>query len=69
MFPFNWLVITENGRVRGFRLKLDVQGQGDGRILDVAGQEGGGSWKLHNFHGGHSCIVLKQSKHSLAKKD
>ena len=69
MFPFNWLVITENGRVRGFRLKLDVQGQGDGRILDVAGQGGGGSWKLHNFHGGHTFIVLKQSKHSLAKKD
>ena len=22
----------------GFRLKLDVQGQGDGRSLDVAGQ-------------------------------
>ena len=24
------------------RLKLDVQGQGGGRVLDVGGQEGGG---------------------------
>ena len=26
----------------GVRLKLEVQDQGDGRILDVAGQGGGG---------------------------
>ena len=28
---------------KGLRLKLDVEGQGDGRTLDVDGQEGGGS--------------------------
>ena len=32
MFSFNWLVITLRG---GVRLKLDFQGQGSGRILDV----------------------------------
>ena len=30
-----------------------------GRILDVDGQEGGGSWKLYNFHGHHMCIIPK----------
>ena len=39
-FLFNCLVIIWRGR--GFRLKLDVQGQGVGRILDVAGQ---GGWR------------------------
>ena len=34
----------------GVRLKLDVQGQEGGRILDVTGQGDGGSWKLDNFH-------------------
>ena len=36
-----------------FRLKLDVQGQGGGRVLDVAGQGAGESSKLANFHGRH----------------
>ena len=34
---------------------------GDGKILDVYGQGGGGPWKLHNFHGCHMCIVLKSN--------
>ena len=38
-------------------MKLDVQGQGDERILDVAGQRGEGSSKLDNFHGRHIFIV------------
>ena len=33
----------------GVRLKLDVQGQGDGRILDVAGQGGWGVLKIGQF--------------------
>ena len=45
------------GRV-GVRLKLDVQGQGGGRLLDVDGQGGGGgvsktgqfSWTLYVYH-------------------
>ena len=40
MFPFNWLVIIWRGG--GVRLKLDVQGQEGGKILDVAGQVGWG---------------------------
>ena len=39
------------------RLKLDVQGQGGGRILVLAGQRGGGLEKLENFHGSHMCII------------
>ena len=47
------------------RLKLKVQGrienetqdQSGGQILDEAGQGGGGSWKLGNFHGSNMCIV------------
>ena len=31
------------------RLKLDVQGQGGGRILDVDGQEGWGVLKIGQF--------------------
>ena len=55
MFSFNWLaVIWRGGRVR---LKLDVQGQAGGNILDVAGQEGRGSSKLDNFHGRNMCSV------------
>ena len=38
------------------RLKLDVQGQEGGKMLDVDGQESEGSWKLDNFHGRHMCI-------------
>ena len=36
----------------GVRLKLEVQDQGDGRILDVAGQGGGGGGGGKNFGGG-----------------
>ena len=45
MFSFNWLVIiwTEEG---GIRLKLDVQGQGGGRILDVAWGGGLANWTI-----------------------
>ena len=53
MFPLNWLAIIWRGG--GIRLKLDVQGEGGGRILDVAGKGGWGSWKLENFHGHHMC--------------
>ena len=45
---------------RRTRLKLDVEGEGGGRILDVVGEGGGGgreSSKLNNFHGLHTCIV------------
>ena len=42
-------------------MKLDVQGQGGGSILDIGGQgggvRGGESWKLDNSHGRHMCIV------------
>ena len=45
MFSFNWLIIIWRG---GFRLKLDVQGQGVGRISDVDGQGQGGleNWTI-----------------------
>ena len=55
MFSFIWLVIIWRWRV--VHLKLDVQSQGGGRILDVAGQARWGSWKLDNFHGHDMCIV------------
>ena len=42
------------------RLKLDVQGQGDVKILNVDGQKGWGVLKLDNFHGRHMCIVPYQ---------
>ena len=38
-------------------LKLDIQNQGDGRILDVNGQEGVRSWNLDNFHGRHMFMI------------
>ena len=41
---------------RGVRLKLNVQGQGGERILDIDGQ-GSWSWKLGNFHGRHICSI------------
>ena len=57
MFRFNWLVIT--WRVgKGVRLKLYVEGKEGRRIFDIAGQGGGESWKLDNFHRRHMCIVL-----------
>ena len=43
----------------GIGLKLDVQAQGGGRILNVDGQGSGGSLKLDNFHGRHMCIIPK----------
>ena len=42
MFSFNLLVIVWRGR-GGVYFKLEVQGQGGGRILDVDIQVGGGS--------------------------
>ena len=59
MFSFNWLVIIWRG---GVRLKLDVQGQGSGRILGVDQQERWWSWKLNNFHRRHICIIPKMEK-------
>ena len=43
MFSFKWLIIVIiilSGRGRGVRLKLDVQGQEGGRILNVDGKGG-----------------------------
>ena len=66
MFSFNWLVIIwRRGEGVGIRLRLDVQGQGGGRILDVDGQGGGGSWKLDNFHGRHMCIIPNYKCHGI----
>ena len=56
MFSLNWLVIIWRWEVL---LNLDVQSLGDGRILDVNGQEGGGSWKLECFNGCQMCIISK----------
>ena len=39
------------------RLKLEVQDQGSGRILDLDGQEGEGAWELDIFHGRHMWII------------
>ena len=51
--PFNSLVIIwrerERERERGGCLKLDVQGQGGGKILDVARQEGWGVSLQYHF--------------------
>ena len=49
MFSFKWLIIVIilSGRGRGVRLKLDVQGQEGGRILNVDGK--GGSAGLENW--------------------
>ena len=55
------MVIICRGEVR---LKLDVQGQGVGKILDVDGQGGGVSWKLDNFHD-----VICVSSLTLCHKD
>ena len=45
----------------GRSLKLEVQGQRTGRILDVDGQGDGESWKLESFRGLHMWIVPKGS--------
>ena len=47
----DWLSFEEGGE--GGCLKMGVQGQEDGRILDVAG--------LNNLHGCHMCIVPKHN--------
>ena len=39
----------KGGGGKGFRLKLDVQGQGGGIILDVDAQEGWGILKIGQF--------------------
>ena len=41
-------------------MKLDIQGEGGERILDLDRQGGGGSWKSDNFHGRHIYIIPKQ---------
>ena len=48
------------------RLKLGVQGQASGRILEVAGQGGERSWKLDNFHGHHVFIVPNAIRFAFA---
>ena len=47
MFSLNWLAIIWRGG--GIRLKLDVQGEGGGRILNVAGKGGLGVLKIGEF--------------------
>ena len=47
----DWLSFGER---RG-RFKLDVKGQGDGRILNVVGQEGWGILKIGQFSWA-SCV-------------
>ena len=41
----------------GVRWKLDVEGEGVNKILDVDEQGNGTSWKLDNFHGRRMCVV------------
>ena len=48
MFSVNWLVIIWSGGGE-ICLKLDVQGQEGGRILDVDGQGGWGVLKIVQF--------------------
>ena len=57
IFPFNWPVIIRRRGGGRVSLKLDVQGQGSGRIMDVAAQGSGRSCKLGNFHRRPMCIV------------
>ena len=38
-------------------MKLDVQDQGGGRILDTDGQKGWGFLKIGQFHEHHMCII------------
>ena len=47
--PFNSLVIIWRQIERGGCLKLDVQGQGGGKILDVARQGGWGLSLQYHF--------------------
>ena len=43
----------------GVRLKLNVQGQGGGRILDIDGEGEWGVLKIGNFYRHHMCIIPK----------
>ena len=43
--------------MEGVHLKLDIQGQGGGRVLDVDGKGGRGILKLDNFHVCHMCVI------------
>ena len=66
MFSLSWLDIIWRG---GVRLKLYLQGQGGGRILEVDGRGGGGPWKLENFPGRHvyhSSFLWKTRKDAFS---
>ena len=63
MFSFNWLAIVWR---EGVRLKLDVQGQGVGSILDVNGQ--GGVRSLKNWIIFMDVICVSSLKVWLIKK-
>ena len=57
MFPFNWLIIICRGVGEGrARLKLDVQGQVGGRILDVAWTVGVGFRQNWTIYMGVICV-------------
>ena len=65
MFSFNWLAMIwrKAGGVKGGRevgsfetRRPRLRGW---RILGVDGQRGWGSWKVDNFHGRHTCVILK----------
>ena len=62
MLSSNSLVIIWRG---GFHLKLYMQGQEGGDVLDVDGQGGWGSWKLSNFQGHNMCIIPDIITHTL----
>ena len=47
-----------------FRLKLDVQGQGGGRIWDVDGQGVQGVLKI--AHGSHICMIIRNLTETVA---
>ena len=48
------------------RLKLDVQGLGGGKILNVDGQKGGvGLKNSTNFQGRYMCIIPGMSSYSV----
>ena len=51
-------------------MKLDVQGHGGGRILDIDEQGGWGSWKLGNYHGHHvyNPLMKKTRNHRHRKQ-
>ena len=49
-------IVYWGGRGR-LRLKMDVQGQGGWKMLDVYGHRGWGVLKIGQFYGRHMCIV------------